>query len=447
MAAVKSLWLCVLALPAAPASADTLANGADGFDLSGTIRLRYEAISNQSRAGLRRDDGFASLRTTLAARYTSGGFTAFAELWDSRVYAEKSNSALSTGEVNTIEPVQAYVAWKGKNGDTRLAVQAGRFMLNLGSRRLIAADDYRNTTNGYTGLKLDIGAARGWNATAIYVLPQQRRPDDLASLHDNRVAFDHEGFDEVLWGGMVAKARAVGPVTAEAAFYHFGERDQPGRPTRDRSIDNYDLRLIRDPAIGKWDGEFELVYQGGSISTSAVANAPRQGVAAWMLHASAGFSIPGKLKLHLSAQYDRASGDSAGGRYTHFDTLFGMRRAEFGPAGLYNAITRSNISSPGIRVEVAPSPRWDAFVTYRAFWLADRTDAFATTGVRDPAGRSGAFAGHQLDARLRWWLRPDRYRFELDGAILAKGRFLDDAPNATAGHATAYGSVNLSANF
>ena len=31
--------------------------------------------------------------------------------------------------------------------------QAGRFTLNLGSRRLVAADDYRNATNGYTGLK------------------------------------------------------------------------------------------------------------------------------------------------------------------------------------------------------------------------------------------------------------------------------------------------------
>jgi len=443
MATVKTLWLCALVVPAAPALADK----GDGFDLSGTIRLRYEAISDQARVGLRRDDGFASLRTTLAARYTSNGFTAFAELWDSRVYGEKANSALSTGEINTIEPVQAYVAWKGKSGDTKLAVQAGRFMLNMGSRRLIAADDYRNTTNGYTGLKLDIGAAHGLSATAIYVLPQQRRPDDLASLHDNKVAFDHEGFDEVLWGGLVSKAKALGPVTAEAGFYHFGERDQPGRPTRDRSIDNYDLRLIRDPAIGKWDGEFELIYQGGSISASTAASAARQRVAAWMLHASAGFSVPGRLNVRLSAQYDRASGDSAGGRYTHFDTLFGMRRGEFGPAALYNAITRSNISTPGVRVEIAPNPRWDAFVTYRAFWLADRTDAFATTGVRDPAGHSGAFAGHQFDARIRYWLRPDHYRLEVDGAILAKGRFLEDAPNSTAGHATAYGSVNVSAIF
>jgi hypothetical protein len=40
---------------------------------------------------------------------------------------------------------------------TKLGLQAGRFTLNLGSRRLVAADDYRNTTNGYTGIRADLG--------------------------------------------------------------------------------------------------------------------------------------------------------------------------------------------------------------------------------------------------------------------------------------------------
>ena len=31
--------------------------------------------------------------------------------------------------------------------------------MNLVSRRLVAADDYRNTTNGYTGMKADLRLA------------------------------------------------------------------------------------------------------------------------------------------------------------------------------------------------------------------------------------------------------------------------------------------------
>jgi hypothetical protein len=80
-------------------------------------------------------------------------------------------------------------------------------------------------------------------------------------------------------------------------------------------------------------------------------------------------------------------------------------------------------------------------------WLASRTDSFSTTGVRDVSGRAGAFAGHQVDARFRWWVKPAKLRLELDGVLLAKGHFQEMAPNATPGTTTAYGSANLTASF
>ncbi|MFX8351082.1 hypothetical protein ABTL64_19400, partial [Acinetobacter baumannii] len=67
--------------------------------------------------------------------------------------------------------------------------------------------------------------------------------------------------------------------------------------------------------------------------------------------------------------------------------------------------------------------------------------------VRDASGQSGDFAGHQVDSRVRWWLVPDRLRFEVDAVLLAKGGFLRHAPNATPGATTRYGSVNLSVSF
>ena len=124
-----------------------------------------------------------------------------------------------------------------------------------------------------------------------------------------------------------------------------------------------------------------------------------------------------------------------------------MRRADLAPAGLYNAIARSNVVSPGLRVEVTPSQRLDAFLGYRALWLADRHDAFSSTGVRDASGASGTWAGHQLDGRVRWWLVPQRWRFEITTVFLAKGRFLRTAPNAPSGATTRYGSLNLTASF
>lgn len=438
------LFACLFAaVSATPAAAQE----SEGFDLSGTTRLRYEVIANQPRAGFNRDDDLVNLRTTLLARYVAGPVTLSAELWDSRVYAQDAGTPVTTGEVNAFELVQANVAVKAGSGPVTALVRAGRFTLNIGSRRLIAADDYRNTTNGYTGVQADLAAKGGWTATLIYVLPQQRRPDDADSLRRNAVEFDHEGFDLVLWGGTAARAQAIGPVTLEASFYHLGERDTDGRPTRDRSLDTWGGRILREPAAGKADVEIEAFHQSGRISASTGANAAMLPVSAWFVHAEAGFSWPGAWKPRLSVEYDRASGDRAGGSHARFDTLFGMRRADLAPSGLYNAVGRANVSSPGVRLEVAPSKRVDAFAGWRALWLAERTDAFSTTGVRDPSGQSGNFAGHQIDTRLRWWVRPGALRLEADAVVLAKGRFLREAPNAPAGATTFYGSLNLTASF
>lgn len=432
-----------LSAAAAPALADDL-------KLSGSVRLRYEAIDGQARAGFDRKDSLVNLRTQIKADYGTGPVHLVAELYDSRAWGADPGTPLTTGEVNTFEPVQAYLAADlgpllGKG--SKASVQAGRFTLNLGSRRLVAADDYRNSTNGYTGLRADIAAPGAVKATLVYVLPQLRLPDDAASLRSQRAALDKESFDAVLWGGLVSKGAAIGPAMAEISYFHFGERDAPGRPTRDRSLDTFGARILADPAPGKVDYEIEGFYQTGRISTSLAANAPRQNVSATFVHAEIGYSLAAPWKPRVSLEYDRASGDKAGGDHGRFDTLFGMRRADLAPAGLYNAVGRANISALGLRVEATPSRRLDLFAAWRALWLASATDAFSTTGVRDASGQAGDFAGHQIEARLRYWLIPNRLRYEVNALLLAEGRFLREAPNAPAGRATRYASFNLTASF
>lgn len=432
---------------AAPAAAQ--GTGKDGWSLSGTSRVRYEAIDGQTRTGFNEADDLVNLRTTLHAQYDGGPVRLVAELWDSRVYGDERGTPVTTGEVNTLELVQAFAEVKtsgliGSGSTTTIA--AGRFVMNLGSRRLVAADDYRNTTNGYTGLRADLAWRGGWNTTLIYTLPQQRRPDNLERLRRNAVAFDHEGFDLVLWGGLISRARTIGPATIETSFFHLGERDEPGRPTRDRSLNTASFRVIRDPALGLVDGELEAIVQRGHVSTNLTTNAARQAVRAWFVHADVGYTFSDPWKTRLAVEYDHASGDKPGGSYGRFDTLFGMRRADLAPAGLYNAIMRSNIVSPGLRVESVRGKRTDMMAALRPMWLAARADTFASTGVRDLSGRAGRFAGTQFDGRVRHLLAP-WLRLELDAVLLVKGRFLREAPNAPAGRWARYVSMNATASF
>jgi hypothetical protein len=418
----------------------------EDFTLRASARLRYEVLDGQPRTGFRESEQQLDLRTTLFAEYDPGPVRIGAELYDSRAWLAKAGTTLGTGEVNTFELVQAYVGADLANsfGDgSNLGLQAGRFTLNLGSRRLVAADDYRNTTNGYTGLRADATLPGGYSATAIYVLPQVRLPDDLPSLLDQRTRWDRESFDLQLWGLLSARRNALAGATVELGYVSLAERDAPGRPNRNRHLDSFSARLIRDPRTGKADFEVEGIYQTGSVRASSAANAALLPVRAWFVHGEAGYTFTGPARLRLSADFDNASGDGRRAHYSRFDTLFGMRRADLAPAGLYNAVGRANIRTVGARAEIAPNSVWDAFVGYRPLWLASRFDSFSTSGVRDAAGQSGRFAGHQIDSRLRYWMVPQVLRAETNVVWLGKGRFYDNAANSPGNRDTIYLSTAL----
>jgi hypothetical protein len=74
------------------------------------VRLRYETLDGQPRAGFRAEDEQLALRSTLLAEYDPGVIRIAAEIYDSRAWLDEPGSAISANEVNTFELVQAYVA-------------------------------------------------------------------------------------------------------------------------------------------------------------------------------------------------------------------------------------------------------------------------------------------------------------------------------------------------
>jgi hypothetical protein len=458
LTALAASGVAASGLVATPARAEqgplaaALGAGSD-WTITASVRARIETIDNQFRASGPASDTMASIRTALAVEYDAGPVRLGGEVVDARVYGEASNSTAGTAEVNALEPVQAYVkvelgnwgagkAGVGKAGRGLLTL--GRQTMDIGSRRLVARNRFRNTTNAFTGANLEWTTASGIRAQAFWTMPQLRLPDDTASLQDNRVELDKETTAVQFYGADLTVPHVLGG-TAEAYAFGLNERDTPGHLTRNRRLGTVGARLFAKPQAGKADHDLEAVYQFGKVRrSSADSDHTDVTVSAWFVHGEAGYSLDGGWKPRLAVLFDAASGDGgAPGKYGRFDTLFGARRGDFGPTALWGALQRSNIVSPGARVELTFSKRTDAQATWRALWLEDPHDAFANTGVKDSSGATGRYAGQQIDARLRHWLVPGLLQAETGAAVLFKGRVLRHAPNAPATGSSAYAYADL----
>jgi hypothetical protein len=111
-----------------------------------------------------------------------------AELMDSRQYLSDSGSAIDTTQVNAVDLLQAHVRWNAGplfTGGTH-RIQIGRETLDLGNRRLVARNAYRNTINAFTGVDWLWTSDGGGSIRSFAFLPVQRLPDDAPSLLDNQ---------------------------------------------------------------------------------------------------------------------------------------------------------------------------------------------------------------------------------------------------------------------
>ncbi|MFN3818135.1 alginate export family protein [Blastomonas sp.] len=416
----------------------------DGLSLSGTLRLRYELLEGQYRPALPPRDDAVTVQTAVAVDYRSGPWHLAAELIDARGYLIDAPGAAGTSEVNALELSRASIGFS----DGPVELTAGRLHLNLGSRRLSARNAFRNTINSFTGLRLVWQGDDGGTLTAFYTLPHTRLPNDREGISANRVRWDRESFDLAFWGAHYSRPDLFGGVTLQANLFGLNERDGANGPNRNRQLLTAGARLHRAPAAGAWDIDMEGAVQTGTIRQTAAPGAPRQDVRAFFAHAELGYTaeLPGKPRVSLL--FDIASGDDPRSeKFTRFDTLFGARRWEFGPSGIFGALARTNVLAPGLRFEAEPAVRWDVMALWRPAWVHSRRDRFSNNGPADPSGLSGRFAGHMAEVRLGHWLIDKKLRLEAGTALMTSGMLLESAPNASGFGDTRYAYGQMTVNF
>ena len=363
------------------------------LDLAFEQRTRFERLEEPFRPGEPDTQTLYVLRTRLRIGVDGPGpLRWLAELQDARVQNVASRD-FTTGAVDHLDVLQLFVSATARDlGGSGLRADAhvGRLTLDHGSRRVLVRSVFRNTTNAFDGVHLRIASGTGrWRVRAFATRPVAIEPG----------SFDDESSSQQRFWGVAFEDERIPGLGLDG--YYLGLRDR--RSGRD--YHTIGARGLRPPGPGRLDGELELIGQLGE----------RHGLdqRAFAGHAELGYTLACSWRPRLAALVDYASGtaDPDGEESHGFDPLFGGRRGDLMPTGLFGPFRRSNLFSPGIRLAVAPRPDLTVRVKARYWELAHARDAFAGTGLRDATGRAGRRLGTDVELGVQWspapWLTLD----------------------------------------
>jgi hypothetical protein len=388
-------------------------------------RQRVELLVDDFRPGGAAHAAGWFLRTLAFWSLDVGPTQFFVEAIDSRALLD--GAPPGTSHIDPVDLLQARARLHLRSvvvGDDDLRIDVGRMTLDLGSRRLVARNDFRNTISSFTGVDASWSAG-ALELRAFAVSPVRRLPTEADALLAHVLAVDVES-GALLAGVQVALTHRESLFAIECGVLALDESLVPGgTAVADgpvRRLVTPVLRVWRRPATGTLDGQIEVAPQWGVVQAVGGTAVQRRALS---VHASLGYraQLPGAPRLVLA--WDQASGDAAphDDVDNRFDPLFGARRFEFGPTGLLGPFARSNLDSAGVRLEWQPLAHLDVLLGVRRAALAAPRDAWTTTGFRDDTGKSGRSLGDLVEARVRVPLVLEQLHLDVGGALFAPGDF------------------------
>jgi len=382
------------------------------IDLAVDQRTRVEHLENPFRPGEPNTQTQVPQRTRLRLVVDAPASPAFLlELQDSRTFNAGPDDFTVNG-VNRLDLLQFVVSTRASDlfgSGLRADVSLGRLTLDVGSRRLVARNGFRNTTNAFDGVHLQIAPASDrWRLRSFYTRPVER----------NEGVFDDPAWSDSRFWGVALEDLGNEWLRLDLAYFDF---EASGSATRLRTVD---LRVHRPPEAGQVDYELELIGQAGDVGPGDQR--------AFATHAELGYSFDAPWSPRLAVQFDYASGtsepDDPASRT--FVPLFGARRFDLVPTGIFGPFLRSNISSPGLRIGFLPRTKLRVDLKLRYWQLAEAEGAFVAGGVQDPTGNAGRELGTDVEFRLRWDPAP-WVGIDMGYARWFKGSYLESAPGVS----------------
>ena len=377
----------------------------DWLDLGLELRLRYEHRSNDYRRQVAAGDDvlLERARIYLGVRKQFDPVRFVVELTDARRLG--GQYPRDDRDVNVTEPIQAFGELYFANGAGQrrpLGVRIGRQAFEFMDRRLLARNEWRNTTNTFDGVRVTVGRQEApWQVDVLALKPVRR----LLS------GFDHT--DDSQWlVGAVGDWRRWSRIVTMQPYYLRLTREATAATLVERDVHTVGVRSHGLAGRSGWDWDVDAAQQFGKDGTR------EHRASAIVLET--GFTTRHAWKPRLSGSFIRATGDKdpldAG--MQRFERLFGFAR----PFSASDYIQWENLRGPKLRVELTPTARLRIDAGVSSYWLDSPTDRWNAAGLRDPSGRSGTAIGVEYDARLRMPISP-RLGLNVGYALFTPGGF------------------------
>jgi hypothetical protein len=380
-----------------PAYVKNLGDDFAWLDLGIQQRVRYERRDDD----LRRFDNasfddpwFSRTRVYLGVRNLVDPLRFAVEFQDSRIF--ETQYARSDRDTNHAEFIQGFaelhfddVLEPDARGNARpLQLRYGRQAFELLDRRLMARNEWRNTTNTFDGVRVSLGQdSNDWQL-------------ELMSFHPvTRLLSDTDKADEdVRFNVVVGHWRAWPRLTVEPHYFQLKQDASLANGNRARDIKAPGLRVYGKSPTGAINYEASVMLQHGSdgaLDHEAHAYTAEVGYT-WLQN-------PWRPRLGLFYGYATGDESPTDRESNRFERFYGFGRAwSANEYALYE-----NMHAPKLRLDFQPIQGVRVDIGYNAYWLASSRDRFnnllgATAFNRDGSGNSGDFVGQEVDGRVRF---------------------------------------------
>jgi len=362
----------------------TLGNGK--LDIGGQVRTRYHSEQGMAQtAGFTRfqdtDNQFGLFRARLYADWKATDRLRF---YAEGIYADtidRDDQYIPRGiDRNYGDLLNLFADVKLTDSTT---VRIGRQELLFGAQRTVSPLDWANTRRTFSGVRT-MSKFSDWKIDAFYT--------QLVPAIRNE--FDRPNEDVDFYG---AYATYGGWEKDTLEMYYLGLNNDAG-PGGTLSLDTFGTRLFG--SRGDWSYEFEGAAQTGSQNARGQDHEAYFGT----------FGLGRKLsnvgwKPQLWFYYDIATGDQieTGGTFERNNQLFPLAHKYL---GFVDAVTRNNISSPNVRLTMAPTDKLSFLIWYYNFQAVEANDPITSIGgtpAQDPASKD---FGNELDFIATYKINP-----------------------------------------